>query len=92
MKYLIVAAALIVAGTAFAEDAVTAHTITPSQSTATPAPADGIYYLAVTQADLNTLGQAINELPKKIADPLVLKLDGQIRDQAKVISGAKAKP
>lgn len=64
----------------------------PEEVATTPAPpADGIYYLALIQADLNTLAQAIDELPKKIADPFIAKINGQLQDQARVISGAKAK-
>lgn len=90
MKRLLIVAALLVGGPALGEDAVPTPTVSTAPA-AIPAPADGIYYLAVTQADLTTLAQAINELPKKIADPLLSRLDTQLRDQAKVISGVKGK-
>lgn len=40
------------------------------------------FYLELDQGDLNALSTAINELPKRIADPLVLKLNSQITNQA----------
>lgn len=57
---------------------------------APPAPPPSVYFLAVDQADLNLLSAAINELPKKLADPLFAKLQGQIGKQTEIIDKAKA--
>lgn len=41
------------------------------------------FHLELNQADLNSLSIAINELPKRLADPLILKLNEQIKAQIK---------
>jgi len=43
-----------------------------------------MFYIEVDQGDLNALSTAINELPKRIADPLILKINGQLQVQAKI--------
>lgn len=59
---------------------------TPTPPAAQPAPpqqpAPPKFYLEVDQNDLAVLGAALNELPKKIADPVVLKLNGQLSPPA----------
>lgn len=47
----------------------------------TAAPVAGKFYFELEPADLTALSQAIVELPKKIADPLLLKLNGQLQSQ-----------
>lgn len=61
MKKIFIAAALLFAAPAFAQDME--------------------YNLRVTPTELNALGAAINELPKKIADPLLAKLTAQVQEQ-----------
>lgn len=46
-----------------------------------PASAQQIYHLEVDANDIAYVGAALNELPKKIADPLIAKLQGQINAQ-----------
>lgn len=75
---------------AFGQDA--SPTPTPTE-TAAPAPAAAppkLYYLEVDPNDLQAISQALMELPKKIADPLVLKLNAQLKVQDDI--AAKAKP
>lgn len=67
-------------------------TSTPTE-TAAPAPAPAaprLYYLEVDANDLQAISNGINELPKRIADPLVLKLNAQLKAQDQ-ITAAKAK-
>lgn len=65
---------------------------------ATPALAQSptVYHLDVDATDLNYVGAALNELPKKIADPIVAKLQAQVNAQneaaKKAADAAKAKP
>lgn len=46
------------------------------------------YYLELDQADLNSVSAALVELPKKIADPLILKLNAQLQSQQDKIAPA----
>ncbi len=39
------------------------------------------YTLHVNSADITAIGMAINELPKRVADPLIAKLQSQIDAQ-----------
>ena len=75
---------------AFAQDAAPspAPTELPAPA-ASPAPAK-LYYLEVEPADLDAISRALMELPKKVADPLILKLNAQLQAQDKIV--AKAKP
>lgn len=52
----------------------------PATGNVQPAPTR--FYLEVDQNDLAVLGAALNELPKKIADPVVMKLNGQLSPPA----------
>lgn len=47
------------------------------------------FHLELDAADLNSLSIAINELPKRVADPLVLKLNEQIKAQVQAKQGGK---
>lgn len=47
------------------------------------------FHLELNQADLNALSIAINELPKRVADPLILKLNEQIKAQVQAKQGGK---
>lgn len=93
MKYLALIAMLL-STAAYAEDGKPADVLAPPQATeaapapqAVPAPsqpAPKLFYIEVDQGDLNALSTAINELPKRIADPLILKINGQLQVQSKI--------
>lgn len=55
-----------------------AATETPAPAPAAP-PAPTKFYLEVEPADLQAISLALMELPKKIADPLILKLNAQLQ-------------
>jgi hypothetical protein len=46
------------------------------------------YYLELDQADLNAVSAALVELPKKLADPLILKFNAQLQSQQDKIAPA----
>ena len=87
MKLRLAAIALLLATSAFAEDAAAP---TPSPEKAAPAApaAPAKYYLELEQADLNAISQALMELPKRVADPLILKLNGQLQAQEQLKAAA----
>lgn len=86
MKHLAIIAALLASVSfAYAQDDIKPAEKPADAPVATPAPIPNPpakFYLELDQADLNALSMAINELPKRIADPLVLKLNSQITNQA----------
>jgi hypothetical protein len=92
--YNMLGVAILLSGVAgaFAQDATPplppVEQVAPAASPAPPAK----FYLEVDQADLALLAQAINELPKKTADPLLLKLNGQLQAQAKIVENKEAAP
>lgn len=93
MRLRIALLALLVAAPAFAEDAAPAATPTetPAPAVTPAAPAQPQkFYLELDPSDLAAISSALNELPKKIADPLILRLNGQLQNQA-MISGPAAK-
>lgn len=81
MKRLILLAALL-ASPAFAEESVTAPTTSPAP-TATPTPATPpttVWRIEELEAaDINTINQCIMELPKKIADPFISKINAKLK-------------
>jgi len=72
---------------AFAEDVAPAPTPTPVTVPAAPA-APAKYYLEVDGTDIAAISQALQELPKKVADPLILKLNGQLQAQEQLRAAA----
>lgn len=98
MKYIAILTILL-STTAFAQEKPTdvpaeppAIEVAPAQQPATaalPAPSK-VYYLEVDQDELNSLSAAINELPKRIADRLVMKLNAQLSLQAKLAADYSA--
>lgn len=73
---------------AFAEDQPPAPAKTEE---AQPAPLVAkLFYLEVDQNDIAAISTALNELPKRVADPLILKLNAQLNAQQPVIE-TKAK-
>jgi hypothetical protein len=87
VSVLLVAVAAWNVADAFAEDAPSQ---TPAAEKPAPAPpaAPAKYYLEVDQSDLNAIAQGINELPKRIADPLLLRLNGQLQAQEQLKAAA----
>lgn len=72
---------------AFAEDAAPTPTPTEAAAPATPPAAPAAsqkFYLEVDASDLAAISQALNELPKRVADPLILKLNAQLGAQAPI--------
>ncbi len=47
-------------------------------------PVEHLFYFEVTQTEVQQIGQALNELPKRIADGLILKLNAELQLQAKI--------
>lgn len=76
---LAILALTMIATPARAEDKPAAPPVPPS-----------VYFLALDQQDLSLLSAAINELPKRAADPFLAKLQGQIAKQAEIIERAKS--
>ena len=54
----------------------------PAAQPATPQPPPAKFYFEVDQSDLAAISQALSELPKRVADPLILRLNGQLAAQA----------
>lgn len=80
MKFLLTIAAILAATSAFAEDTPSIPVPQERPAPVASAPPSKLY-LEVDQADLAAISQALNELPKRIADPLILKLQGQLQAQ-----------
>lgn len=74
-KLMIAVAVMLLAATAFAQDA------------AAPPPAK--VTLEFDAQQLQWLGQAINELPKRIADPLLVDVQRQLGERQKAITAAE---
>lgn len=94
MKITIFAAVLL-AGLYAVTGAVAEEASPTPTPTETPAPAASpappkMFYLEVDPNDLALISQAINELPKRVADPLVLKLNAQLQAQAKITENKEA--
>ena len=85
MKTIALIAALMLSTAAMAQDKP-ADVSTPTPAVeATPAPAQPTkFYLELDSADLNSIGLALNELPKRLADPLILKINKQLEIQSKI--------
>ena len=60
----------------------------PQASQPAPLPVPTTFQLEVDQADLAAISNALMELPKKVADPIITKLNGQL--QAQMAARAKA--
>lgn len=61
--------------------------IAPAAPVPQPAP-PAKFYLELDQNDLVAVSQALNELPKRVADPLIVKLNAQLQDQSRVVNTA----
>lgn len=62
-----------------------------SAGTVTPVQPRTDFYLKFDASDLQILNNAIMELPKKIADPYLAKLNGQLSSQTQQANEAEAK-
>lgn len=47
------------------------------------------FHLEVDQADLAAISNALMELPKKVADPIINKLNAQLQKQMQAAQAAK---
>jgi hypothetical protein len=95
MKYLALAAMLL-STSAMAQEspgtppdapaAMVAPTTAPQPKTAVAPPqsAPKLFYFELDAAEVQSIGTALNELPKRLADPLILKLNKQLEVQAKI--------
>ena len=79
--------------TAMAQDEPKDQTRAPPDSQPAPSPTPTAppvrFYLELEQQDLNAISTALMELPKKIADPLILKLNGQLQKQDDIRTSAR---
>ncbi len=57
-------------------------------SSATPQPTK--FWVELDQSDLATIGSALNELPKRIADPMILKINGMLQAQQQIVANKDA--
>lgn len=91
MKISLAATALLVATNAFAQ--TPAPSAPPVEQAAPAAPAaPQKFYLELDSGDLQSISQAVVELPKRIADPLIQRLNAQLQAAEQVrIAAAKAK-
>jgi len=91
-KLVIIAALLATVSFAHAQDAAKppeTPTDAPNQAQAPvvdpkPTVAPTKFYLELDQNDINALNAVIQELPKRIADPFILKINGQLAVQARI--------
>lgn len=92
MKLRIAAIVLLVAPCAFAQTPAPATT-PPDQVTPAPTAASQKFYLELDPSDLQSISQAISELPKRVADPLIQRLNAQLQaaEQARIAAASKAK-
>lgn len=67
--------------------AVTSGAGTPEPQASQPAPSappqPNEFIVKLDGNDLAAIGNALNELPKKIADPLIMKINAQLQAQTK---------
>jgi hypothetical protein len=95
MKYLALAA-LLLSTSAMAQEspgtppdapaAIVPQTPPPQPKTAVAPPqaAPKLFYFELDAAEVQSIGTALNELPKRLADQLILKLNKQLEIQAKI--------
>jgi hypothetical protein len=65
-----------------------AKTPEPQASQPAPLPLPTTFHLEVDQADLAAISNALMELPKKVADPIISKLNIQLQKQMQVTAPA----
>lgn len=74
--------ALLLSTSAYAED-VKPDATAPATAVV-PAKPTPPYFFMMDDADLNVIAAGLNELKKREADPFLMKLQGQLNDQAKI--------
>jgi hypothetical protein len=79
MKRLALIAAMLLITPVYAEEPAPAA---PPVSQVAPQ----LFYFEVDQNDINAISSALNELPKRVADPLILKLSSQLKMQAQIMA------
>lgn len=77
MKKLVLAVALFVAGPAFAQDAPKPEIPAEAPKAIPAAPTH--WTLDLDQGDITTINQCVGELPYKIAQPFVLKVQSHLK-------------
>lgn len=77
MKKLAFAIALLASGPAFAQDAPKPET--PVEAPKAPPAAPTHWTLDLDQNDITTINQCVGELPYKIAQPFVLKVQSHLK-------------
>jgi hypothetical protein len=80
--------AFLLSTAAYADDAPKPADPSP---VAAPAPPTE-WYLKFDQPMLNALSACIQEMPKRVADPFLSVVQGQIGGQAAIVAAVKAKP
>jgi hypothetical protein len=60
---------------------ITTSLIAYNSAVAQTAPAEKTFTLNVTQADLNMLAAALDEMPRKVSQPLIERLQKQLMPQ-----------
>jgi hypothetical protein len=82
VKYLVIA--LLASTAAFAEDAPPPNPTPPVTAQPTPPAAPPTsWLLELDSADITTLNMCVGELPYKVADPFVKKIQGKIKPAGK---------
>lgn len=81
MKFKLILAALLVSTGAFAAEAP-ASAPAASENAPAASPAPQTYRLEVTGADISVISAGLMEMPKRLADPLIEKLNRQLQEQA----------
>ena len=88
-RYALIAALLLAPTLALAQDAPGGTVLSPQAEAATapqtattaPAPPPTHWQLDLDAGDLQTLNAAVMELPKKVADPFIAKLQSHLKPQ-----------
>jgi hypothetical protein len=78
-----------VATGAFAQDAEAPKPAPEKTAPAAPVAPPSEYLVRLSPADLNSIGQALMELPKKVADPIVDRINAQLIEQNKAAAEKK---
>lgn len=90
MKFATIAALLASVSFAHAQDApkppeeATGSSNQTQAPVTAPAPAPVKFYLEWDQDGINALNECVQFLPKRVADPLILRINGQLSVQAKI--------
>lgn len=89
-KKLMLATLLVIAATSAYPQDDDPIQVSPERTEAARQAAQQKFYLELTQEDLNAVSAALIELPKKVADPLILKFNAQLAKQAEITAARDA--